>query len=613
MCGLIGYVGTEPALPRLYYGLDQMENRGYDSTGIGLMNGGPPERVRALRPDHGKVIDSLRPMLGEMRVETIGIGHTRWASHGRVCIENAHPHIDCTGRLLIAHNGNIENYGSLLKRLSTKHHIATDVDSELIAHLIEEFLLDRVLLAEAARMAYQAIEGALGFVAMSADDPTCLVAVRRSSPILVGKDETGTYVSSEQSGFPPTVKTFIELKDDDMAILRADGFKIKTLDGHDVRRQADVIDLSVHDERPAHYTEHTQWEIHSEPKAVRDTLAGRLQVSEGMVKLGGLESVRDQLRDVEHVCLIGCGTAYHACMLGARMLTDYAGIPAQAHIASEFVYDGHHCGPKSAVVAVSQSGESADTRQALDEARRRGALTLGVVNVVGSAIARETTAGIYTRAGRERGVASTKAFLSQVVTLAMLTIHIGRQRSMIAAEAERLTRGLDDLALQLEFILEEEAVVRDLAHLITEGRGCVFVGRRMSYPVALEGALKLRELSYLFTEGCPAGELKHGHLALIDSNTPTVAIAPRDSVYERTLTSLEEIKVRQGPIIAIGDKGDMRLRTITDHIIHVSMTHEALHPVLTACVTHLLAYHVAKQLGRDVDRPRCLAKAVTVT
>lgn len=614
MCGIIGYVGTKPAALFILNGLSELESRGYDSAGY-LLAESEEERLltRVVRHPGQTIAQELASaQRGALPPYRHGIGHTRWATHGGVTADNAHPHMDCRGWVHVVHNGVIENYEHLVAELRVSGHtIRTDVDSEVLAHLIEQSL-DQGTLAEAVTSALRRVEGTFGVAVMDVRHPETIVVARRSSPVYIGIAKHGHFVSSEQAGFASSATTCVELRDEEIAVLTPDEYTIHRLDGAVVNRSPNAVEWDQ--SAPPVPGEDVTWrEIQEGATAVRNTLRGRLLLSSGDVKLGGLENVGQRLRSIDRVHVVACGSAYYAGLITAMLLEEYAGVPAMASVASEFAYRSHALiDDHTAVLAISQSGETADTRLALAEARRRGAMTLGIVNVVGSSISRETTAGVYTHAGRERGVASTKAFLSQLSVAAMLAVSLGRERRMPVKDASAIVAALHAVPEALDRVRLCDEQITSVAGRLAESRGVIFIGRKYGYPVALEGALKLQELAYIFTEAVPAGELKHGHLALVDATAPTVALFPDDALAEKTITSVREIRARGGWVVAVSAIDPCRLEGIADEVLQVPRTHEAVQPVIMATVMHRLAYHVAKVLGRDIDRPRSLAKAVTV-
>ena len=612
MCGIIGYTGKTSALPILLDGIKRLEYRGYDSAGITVLDGSGATRLRA--PGRISELEALLPPLEErMARAKAGIAHTRWATHGAPTEKNAHPHTDCTGTIFIAHNGIIENYRELRNFLTTHGHIlSSETDTETLAHLIEHEARAGVPLEEAAASALRQVKGTFGLVIMSQQEPTKIVAARRSSPLLLGIGKGEHFVASDASALVQYTREVVYLNDDELAVLTPQSYILRSLDGQTVTTQPETIDWSVDQISKHGYATFMEKEIFEGPEAVTNALRGRLINSEGRVKLGGLEAVEERLRTIQRLVIVSCGTSYYAGLVGGLMLEEYAKLPVTVLQASEFRYRDMPFDHDTVVLAISQSGETADTLAAVKEAKRRGLLTLGLVNVVGSSIARATEAGVYNHAGPEIGVASTKAFVSQLALLGLLTVHLGRMRSMPLAVGNRIIQELSNLPELMRSVLKQADDIKILAERYASFENFLYIGRKYNYPTALEGALKLKEISYVHAEGHPGGELKHGPIALISNRFPTVAIAPTDSVYEKMISNIEEVRARGGAVLAIGTAGNTNLQSICSDVCFVPKTLEMLSPILTVLPLQLFAYYLATTLGRDVDKPRNLAKSVTV-
>jgi glucosamine--fructose-6-phosphate aminotransferase (isomerizing) len=609
MCGIVGYVGHRPVVPLLLEGLHRLEYRGYDSAGLTVQVNSHLETRKAA----GK-ISSLEAVLrdGGEPEGTCGIAHTRWATHGAPTTLNAHPHLDCAGDFAIVHNGIIENAGTLRRKLEALGHtLRTETDTEVIAHMIEAVY--KGSLEEAVRVALQQVEGTYGLAIVSAREPGKVIAVRRGSPLLIGIGKDHEYfVASDVAAVLAHTREFIYLDDGELAVLRPDGYQIMSLKGAPVAKEVKQVSWDLESiERGGH--EHFMLkEIFEQPETLRNTMRGRFLEDEGTVKLGGLELTTEELLQVENITILGCGTSWHAGLIGEYMLEEFARLPVEAEYASEFRYRNPVVDERSLIITISQSGETADTLAAMREAKRRGAKILGIINVVGSSIAREAGAGIYLHAGPEIGVASTKAFTSQVVALTLFTVLMGRLRNMSILQGREIIAALNRLPQQVEQVLELNDAIRELARIYKDANNFLYLGRGYNFPTALEGALKLKEISYIHAEGYPAAEMKHGPIALIDENMPVVVIAPHDAVYGKVLSNIEEVKARGGRVIAVVTDGNGDLKGRVDHIIPIPKTIDMLTPILTSVPLQLLAYHIAVLRGCNVDQPRNLAKSVTV-
>ncbi len=607
MCGIVCYLGRREAAPILLEGLRRLEYRGYDSAGMAVFDNGSIASVRAL----GK-IGALEEKLSRQHWRGRGgIAHTRWATHGKPSEENAHPHSDCHGQIFVIHNGILENHQSIKNDLLKKgHHFSSETDTEVLAHLIEEYFEGN--LETSVSRALRMFRGTFGVAVMAAQDPDKVVVARRGSPLILGIGEDEVLAASDVTALVNHTHQVIYLQDNDVAILRPGGYRLTNLSDQPVRRHEETVEWDVESAERQGYEHFMLKEIHEQPEAVENALRGRLLPSEATAKLGGLESVQGLIERMDHLIIVSCGTSYYAGLVGRYILEALTDIPVEVELASEFRYRKLNLRKETAVLAISQSGETADTLAAVREARRKGNLVLGLVNVVGSSIARETDAGVYNHAGPEIGVASTKAFTSQLTILYLIALLLARRQRLSFSEGQAFAAELRSIPDRMREILAQvdkiEAVAKKYAHY----RNFLYVGRKFNFPIALEGALKLKEISYLHAEGYAAGEMKHGPIALIDSRFPTVCLAPRDSVYEKVVSNVQEIKARGGPVLAIANPGDKELSAICDDVIEVPAVSELFTPLLTVLPLQLLAYYVARERGCEIDQPRNLAKSVTV-
>ncbi len=601
MCGIIGYLGKKPALPILISGLKRMEYRGYDSYGFCVFN---KNKEPFIHKKIGKISESEE--LSNLSVEgTTGIGHTRWSTTGAVTNENAHPHFDCNKDIFLVHNGIIENYKELKEKLISKgHKFTSETDTEVLCHLVEENYNGN--LEEALRKILKDIRGTYGIALMSKKEPEKIVAARLSSPMILGVGQNELLVASDPSAIITHTRQVITLDDNEVVVLKPDDFFILK------EKPMVSIDWTPEDVQKKGYEHFMLKEIMEEPEAIENAIKGRLIPDEGTVRLGGLDSVRDRLSKVNRIVLVACGTAGYASKIGKYMLEEYAGILSEAEIGSEFRYRKPIIDKNTVAVFISQSGETADTLAGIGELKKKDILTLGITNVVGSTQARETDAGIYTRSGPEIAVASTKVFLGQIATLAMLSVYLGRQRNMSLVMGKRIVSELARVPELVKQILENKEQIKAIAEKYKDFKNFWFIGRKYNFPIALEGALKLKEISYIHAEGGASGELKHGPLALIDENFPTIALCPSDSVYDKMILGVEEVKVRKGPVLAIATEGNESIKDLADDVIYIPKTLEMLTPMLSVIPLHLFAYYMAVLLGKDVDKPRNLAKAVSV-
>ena len=610
MCGIVGYVGSEEAGPILLQGLKRLEYRGYDSAGVALLNGTGVQVVKRA----GKLSSLEKAVQDAAPSGNCGIAHTRWATHGAPNEPNAHPHISSQGDIALVHNGIIENATDIRTQLSAIGYVFTsETDTEAVVHLIDRLWVEGEPLEDAVAAALRRIEGAYGIAVVSSRDPGKLVIARNGSPLLIGVGKNGeTLAGSDAAAVIALTRDVVYLDDGDYAVLDMDGYRIKNFYGAPVTRTTHEVTWDLEAIEKGGYEHFMLKEIFEQPSSLRDVMRGRLMEEDGDSRLGGIADHQPNLSRVKRVVITACGTSWHAALLGEYMIEELARIPVEVEYASEFRYRNPVLEDGTLVLAISQSGETADTLAALREAKHRGIATMGVVNVVGSTIARETDYGIYLHAGPEIGVASTKAFTSQLVALALVTLNIGRRRHLSVVQGEGIVRALKELPAQVEKVLELDAQIRELAEVYADARNFLYLGRGLQFPVALEGALKLKEVSYIHAEGYPAAEMKHGPIALIDQDMPVVVLAPRDAVYQKVVSSIEEVKARHGRIIAVVTDEARELEGKVDHIIRVPQTIPLLQPVLTTVPLQLLAYHMAMIRGSDVDQPRNLAKSVTV-
>ena len=605
MCGIIGYVGNREAREILLEGLTRLEYRGYDSAGLVTLNDGA-----VIVKTEGKV-DELTKRLEKKAVNgKIGIAHTRWATHGEPSERNAHPHTDCKQEIFVVHNGIIENYKHLKDDLIKKgHKFASDTDTEVLAHLIEEDYKGN--LEQAVADALSLVRGTYGLAVISILEPDKIVVARSGSPLLVGLGNNENIVASDVSAVIRYTKEVVYLEEGEIAVVKKDGFHSFSEKG--IKDRIALVEWEIEQAEKGGFPHFMLKEIFEQPKVIEDSIRGRLIEEDGLAKLGGLEEVKDRLGRCERLIITACGTAYYAGLIGEYLFEEYGGLPTEVEYASEFRYRKPIIErDKTAILAISQSGETADTLAAVYEAKRKGALVLGIINVVGSTIARQTDAGVYNHAGPEIGVASTKAFVSQLAVLFLFTLMIGRQREMSLVTGRKIAGYIKRLPSQLSSILTQNVRIKEIAEKYAKYNDFLYISRKYNFPIALEGALKLKEISYIHAEGYPSGEMKHGPIALIDENFPTVAIIPKDSVYEKTRSNLEEIKARKGKIIAVATEGDEEIRDVADDVIYIPETLEMLTPIFSVVPLQLLAYHIAVMRGKDVDKPRNLAKSVTV-
>jgi glucosamine--fructose-6-phosphate aminotransferase (isomerizing) len=608
MCGIVGYIGPRPAARLLLEGLKRLEYRGYDSSGIAIVNGKGLEIVKAA----GKISALEQQLDGNLPTGTLGIAHTRWATHGAPTTPNAHPHTDQSGRIAVIHNGIIENASVLRKALEQRGHtFKSETDTEVLAHLVGEFY--RGNLEEAVAAALRDVDGAYGLAFISAAEPGVLVAARKGSPLLVGVGENEWFVASDASPLLQYTRSVIYLDDGEMAVLTRDGYRIRNLETTKIDKPVDQIEWDLATIERGGFAHFMLKEIFEQPESLRNTLRGHLLEDEGTARVSGLNLTDDELKQVQRIIITACGTSWHSGLIGEYMFEEMARLPVEVEYASEFRYRNPVVDPKTLVIGISQSGETADTLAAIREAKRRGARTVGVVNVVGSTIAREVDGGIYLHAGPEVGVASTKAFTSQVAALALISLRIARLRNLSILQGRQFIQALGRLPDQMADILSRAADIERLAErFLATTHNALYLGRGVNFPVALEGALKLKEISYIHAEGYPAAEMKHGPIALIDENMPVVFIAPKDAVHSKIVSNIEEVKARGGRVLALVNAGDAEIERLADATFAIPETLDALTPILTSIPLQLLSYYVAVRRGCNVDQPRNLAKSVTV-
>ena len=611
MCGIVGYIGPREAYPILIQGLKRLEYRGYDSAGVALSNGRldiykKMGKVSALE----SVADAERPQA------TLGIGHTRWATHGEPSDRNAHPHSSNSGRLVIVHNGIIENYAQLKELLVGKGYtFSSDTDTEVLVNFIE-YIQDqeKVNLQQAVRLALNEVVGAYAIVVMSTDEPDQMVVGRLGSPLLLGLGDNEFFVGSDATPFIDSTKKVIYLEDGEMAVIQRSGVVVRKIASDlPVDNVIHQLQLDLAAIEKGGFDHFMIKEIFEQPKSILDTVRGRLNFKTGEVKMAGLDAISDKLLGAQRILIIGCGTSWHAGLVGEYLIEDLARIPVEVEYASEFRYRNPVVGPLDVVISVSQSGETADTLAAIKMAKVRGATVFGICNVVGSSIARETHAGAYTHAGPEIGVASTKAFTAQVAVLTMIAMWLGQQKGQLsAARSAELAHELELIPTKIHSMLQLDGQIREIAKTMVGCSNALFLGRGYNFPVALEGALKLKEISYIHAEGYPAAEMKHGPIALIDEHMPVIVIAPFGELYDKLVSNVQEVKARKGRIYAITGEGSDAIAAVSDELIAIPSTDEALTPLLTTVPLQLLSYHVAVLRGCNVDQPRNLAKSVTV-
>ncbi len=610
MCGIVGYIGHKQAFPILISGLKRLEYRGYDSSGISILNGDIKTFKRK-----GKVSDLEDFVKGKDIEGCIGIGHTRWATHGEPNDVNAHPHTSMNGYFTLIHNGIIENYSSLKKKLEQRSYtFKSETDTEVLVNLIEYIYLKGNASAEmAVRLALQKVVGAYGLVIMCGDEKDKLIAARKGSPLVIGVGDDEYYIASDATPIVQYTKSVIYLNDDDVAVIQRGELSLKTIRNDKQTPVIHQINIEIGEIEKNGFDHFMLKEIYEQPRSILDTFRGRISLERTAIHLGGLFEVMPQLIQAKRIVIIGCGTSWHAGMVGEYLLEEFARIPVEVEYASEFRYRNPVIYKDDVVIAISQSGETADTLAAIKQAKDAGALVLGICNVVGSSIPRETHAGVYTHAGPEIGVASTKAFTAQVTVLTMMAISLGMARGFVTPEhGKQLIAELSAIPEKIEKVLANNEKYKQIAGLFRFATNFLYLGRGYLFPVALEGALKLKEISYIHAEGYPAAEMKHGPIALIDNKMPVVVIATRDQTYEKIVSNIQEVKARSGIVIAVVNEGDEVIGKMADFVLEVPLTDFAVAPLVTVVPLQLLSYHIAVLRGCNVDQPRNLAKSVTV-
>ncbi len=610
MCGIVGYVGKKEALSALIDGLHRLEYRGYDSAGVAIFDGKKIDCYKSV----GKIAVLQEKIKNKSIKGNLGIAHTRWATHGIPSEKNAHPHFDCSARIALVHNGIIENYEALKSQLEKEgHKIVSETDTEILAHLIEKYYQKNKNLLEATRLTLSLVKGTYGLCVISQDEPGVLVAARNGSPLILGVGDEEFFVASDASAIISYTKKVIYLDDKELVKITRDGVKLSNINNQVIKKIVSEIDWDLEAIEKAGFPHFMLKEIFEQPETITDAIRGRLNAKEGIVHLGGPCLSEQDVQNINKIIITACGTAWHACLVGEYLIEECARIPVEIEYASELRYRNPIIDKNDLVIVISQSGETADTLAALRETNRRGAKSIGIINAVGSTIARETNAGgTYIHAGLEIGVASTKAFTSQLTALVLMTLFLGRLRGVGILEGEKIIKELNEIPSKVKKILDDNEKIKKIAQEYCKYNNFLYLGRGINFPIALEGALKLKEISYIHAEGYPSAEMKHGPIALIDKNFPTVFICPKDSLYEKSISNMEEIKARKGKIITIATEGDNKIQKLSDEVVYIPKTVDILYPLLTTIPMQLFAYHCAVFLGRDVDKPRNLAKSVTV-
>lgn len=611
MCGIVGYIGHREAWPIVLKGLKRLEYRGYDSAGIALIN----DTGLNIYKKAGKVLELENFSEGKDLSGTIGIGHTRWATHGAPSDRNSHPHTSNNGKLTIIHNGIIENYATLKEELINRgHEFKSDTDTEVLVHLIEEIYKNEGTdLLEAVRIALNEVTGAYAIVLMDEDHPDQLIAARKGSPLVIGVGTGEYFIASDATPIVEYTKNVIYLNDNEIAFLKRDELLIKRLDNVVQTPYIQALELKLEMLEKGGYEHFMLKEIFEQSRSIRDCMRGRIYPNEGIVQLGGIKEYAEKLKNVDRIIIVACGTSWHAGLVAEYLIEEYARIPVEVEYASEFRYRNPIITEKDVVIAISQSGETADTMAAIEMAKERGATIFGVCNVVGSSIPRLTHAGVYTHVGPEIGVASTKAFTGQVTVLTLMAFYMAQQKGTVShSKLVELLTELDCIPDKIQKALESNDMIQEIAAKFKDSRNCLFLGRGSGFPVALEGALKLKEISYIHAEGYPAAEMKHGPIALIDEEMPVVVIATKNSSYEKVISNIQEVKARKGIVLAIVTEGDTEVKKMADYCIEIPDSSEAFLPLLATIPLQLLSYHIALMRGCNVDQPRNLAKSVTV-
>ena len=609
MCGIVGYIGEKNCVPIIIEGLKRLEYRGYDSAGIGIIN---HKECKVLKTK-GKVSDLEKLVYAERSESQLGIGHTRWATHGEPSMVNAHPHVNEDNTLFLIHNGIIENYVSLKNGLIKEgYKFKSETDTEVLAHLIDHYLKLKHSLFQAVRYALNEVEGTYGIVVIYKNEPDKMVAARKGSPLVLGIGQNENFVASDVNALIAHTKQVVYLEDGEIAEIYKDRFNTKTIADETIIKEIHQVDMGIDEITKGGYPHFMLKEIMDQPESLYNSMRGRMIYDEGISKLGGLQGFEDRLINSNRIIICACGTSWHAGLVGEYMLEQYAEIPTEVDYASEFRYRHPIIDKNDTVIFISQSGETADTLAALKEAKKKGALCLGVCNVVGSSIARDSDTGVYIHAGPEIGVASTKAFTSQLIVLSLITLLAARRKNLSLFEGQEIIKELQSIPKKVEAILKQNELIKEISTKYSDSRNFLYLGRGYNFPVALEGALKLKEISYIHAEGYPAAEMKHGPIALIDENMPVVFIATQDAVYDKVVSNIQEVRARKGRILAIVNDDDTQIEQMVDHVIRVPRTHNMLTPILTVIPLQLIAYHIAVKKGLNVDQPRNLAKSVTV-
>ncbi|MFZ5948706.1 MAG: glutamine--fructose-6-phosphate transaminase (isomerizing) [Stygiobacter sp.] len=609
MCGIVGYIGNKNCVPILIEGLKRLEYRGYDSAGIGLINSNGCKLIK----EKGKVSDLEKLVYTDNISANLGIGHTRWATHGEPSMINAHPHVNKEKTLFIIHNGIIENYLSLKKGLIEEgYEFVSETDTEVLAHLIDHYLKLKNSLFNAVRYALNEVEGTYGIAVIYKNESDKIIVAKKGSPLVIGIGDKENFIASDVNALITHTRQVVYLEDGEIAEVHADCFKTKTIQDEEIIKEINQVEIGIDAITKGGFPHFMLKEIMDQPESIYNSMRGRLVFDEGIAKLGGLQGFEDRILNSRRILISACGTSWHAGLVGEYMLEQFAEIPVEVDYASEFRYRNPIVTKDDTVIFISQSGETADTLAALKEAKKKGALCLGICNVVGSSIARESHAGVYIHAGPEIGVASTKAFTSQLVVLSLITLLLARRKSMSLEEGREVILELQSLPEKVEKILKQNSLIEELAEKYLLAKNFLYLGRGYNFPVALEGALKMKEISYIHAEGYPAAEMKHGPIALIDYDMPVIFIATKDFVYDKVVSNIQEVKARKGRIIAIVNEDDTQIEKMVNHVIRVPKTHSILTPILTVIPLQLLAYHVAVKKGLNVDQPRNLAKSVTV-
>ncbi len=611
MCGIVGYIGFREAWPIVIKGLKRLEYRGYDSAGIAVIN----DNRLSIYKKAGKVQELVHYAEDKDVAGTIGMGHTRWATHGAPSDRNSHPHVSNNGKLSIIHNGIIENYATLKAELETRGHtFKSDTDTEVLIHLIEEiYKNEKIDLLEAVRLALREVNGAYAIVIMDQDSPNELITARKGSPLVIGVGKGEYFIASDATPIIEYTKNVIYLNDNEIALITRNDLLIKRLDNVVQTPYIQELELKLEMLEKSGYDHFMLKEIYEQPRSIRDCMRGRIYPAQGIVQLGGIKEFIEKLKNIDRIIIVACGTSWHAGLVGEYLIEEYARIPVEVEYASEFRYRNPIITEKDVVIAISQSGETADTMAAIELAKEKGATIFGVCNVVGSSIPRLTHAGVYTHAGPEIGVASTKAFTAQVTVLTLMAFYMAQQKGTITnSKLIELLTELDCIPDKIQIALESNELIKEISLKFKDARNCLFLGRGFGFPVALEGALKLKEISYIHAEGYPAAEMKHGPIALIDEEMPVIVIATKNSSYEKVISNIQEVKARKGIVLAIVTEGDTDVKKMADYCIEIPDASEAFLPLLATIPLQLLSYHIAVLRGCNVDQPRNLAKSVTV-